>query len=174
MLNKKVLLIAIIAAVALCAGFVTHTNTQRLAYAHCQIPCGIYDDPMRFNMLSENITTLEKAVSQINSLSPAEAAANANQLVRWTINKDATADDFAHIVTYYFLQQRIKPTESANGAEYKAYLHKLELCHLMLVNAMKVKQNVDTQYTDKLRTLLEEFKQSYFTKEELEKMNQGH
>ncbi len=28
------------------------------AAAHCEIPCGIYDDEMRINMIAEHITTI--------------------------------------------------------------------------------------------------------------------
>lgn len=31
------------------------------ASAHCEIPCGIYDDQMRVNMIGEHITTIEKS-----------------------------------------------------------------------------------------------------------------
>jgi nickel superoxide dismutase len=30
------------------------------AAAHCEIPCGIYDDEMRINMVLEHIATIEK------------------------------------------------------------------------------------------------------------------
>ena len=40
-----------------------------LVYSHCQIPCGIYDDPARLAMIAENITTIEKAMKSIEELS---------------------------------------------------------------------------------------------------------
>jgi nickel superoxide dismutase len=33
-----------------------------IVYSHCQIPCGIYDDPARFDMLAEHINTIEKSM----------------------------------------------------------------------------------------------------------------
>ena len=35
------------------------------AWAHCEIPCGIYDDHMRIHMIEEHITTIEKSMQQI-------------------------------------------------------------------------------------------------------------
>ncbi len=62
-----------------------------LAYCHCQIPCGIYDDEARFASISEHITTIEKSMKEIERLS-AEAKPNMNQIVRWVNNKDQHAD----------------------------------------------------------------------------------
>ena len=35
------------------------------SFAHCQIPCGIYDDKMRFTMMAEHVTTIEKSMNQM-------------------------------------------------------------------------------------------------------------
>lgn len=154
------------AAVAvLCLGMVA--GPSFLAFAHCQIPCGIYGDATRFTMLDEHITTIEKSMKQIHQLAK-EAEADvkplaANQLVRWTVNKDNHADAFAEIITQYFLQQRIKPVDSDNGPERDAYVHKVTLCHRMLVTAMKTKQTVDLQHVEDLKSLLAEFRKAYFT-----------
>ena len=34
-------------------------------HAHCQVPCGIYDDAVRIIQLREHVTTIEKAMKQI-------------------------------------------------------------------------------------------------------------
>lgn len=47
--------------------------------AHCEIPCGIYDDEMRMNMISEHIVTIEKAMQQIMQLGDRKHTNN-NQL----------------------------------------------------------------------------------------------
>ena len=36
--------------------------------AHCQIPCGIYDDHARVALMLEDVATIHKAVSQIADL----------------------------------------------------------------------------------------------------------
>jgi nickel superoxide dismutase len=79
-----------------------------MVYSHCQIPCGIYGDQARFDMLAEHITTIEKSMQQITELSQKDKR-NFNQIVRWIQNKEKHADELSHIVTYYFMAQRIKP-----------------------------------------------------------------
>ena len=147
-----------IVATALCLGVVL--GPAYLVLAHCQIPCGIYDDPVRFTLLNEHITTIEKSMKQIQELS-ADPAGNANQLVRWTMNKERHADELAGIVTEYFLQQRIKPTEETAGDEWDAYVRKLTLCHRILVASMKAKQTTDLQHVGALRQLVGEFHEIY-------------
>ncbi len=116
--------------------------------AHCQIPCGIYDDQMRIHLMEEHVTTIEKAMKQI------EAAPNQNQTVRWVMSKEKHADELSEIVTYYFMTQRIKP-----GCE--AYAVKLGQLHEILVTAMKAKQTTDLAHVEKLKTLIHDFEHSY-------------
>ena len=132
------------------------------ASGHCQIPCGIYDDAMRYTMLAEHVTTIEKSMKQIKLLS-ANPGKNANQLARWVANKETHADALATIVTDYFLQQRIKPAKPGDAKATAAYTQKLVLCHKMLVAAMKCKQTTDLEYPAELRTLLGQF-QALMTK----------
>ena len=78
-----------------------------IAAAHCEIPCGIYDDDARFKMVAEHITTIEKSMKQILELQ-GEKPVHYNQLVRWVMNKETHANELQHIVTQYFMTQRIK------------------------------------------------------------------
>ena len=129
--------------------------------AHCQIPCGIYDDEMRFDMMTEHIATIEKSMNQIIALS-GEENKNMNQIVRWVTNRDHHADELTHIVTYYFMAQRLKPVEKKDSDEYNAYVDKLTLLQRMVFYSMKAKQTTDLDYVRTLRDLLAEFKKSYF------------
>ncbi len=126
------------------------------SFAHCEIPCGIYDDEARFDLLAEHIATIEKSMNQIVELSAA-GDKNYNQLVRWINNKEAHADKYMEIVTRYFMTQRIKPIEQADTSEFATYSKKVTLLHQMLVSAMKCKQTTDSAYTEKLRQLLAQF-----------------
>ena len=132
-------------------------------YSHCQIPCGIYDDQARFDMLAEHITTIEKSMKQITELSQVEKP-NFNQVVRWVDNKEKHADELSHILTYYFMAQRVKPVNKAKSKAYDEYIKKLILLHRMLVYSMKAKQTTDLSNIEKLRTLLAEFRTVYFDK----------
>lgn len=126
-------------------------------WAHCEIPCGIYGDDLRFSMIEENIQTIEKSMEMIELSGD---SANANQVARWVNNKEKHADDIREIVTQYFLTQRIK-IPSQENEEQEAYRNKLALLHQMLVYAMKCKQTTDSANADKLRELAQEFKQAY-------------
>ena len=130
------------------------------AHAHCQIPCGIYDDDARLAAIAEHVTTVEKSMRQVQELSAA-AKPNHNQIVRWVMNKEAHADELSRIVTQYFLQQRLKPAAPDDKAGWDAYVNKLVLCHRMLVAAMKAKQTTDLQYVRQLRDTLAEFRHAY-------------
>ena len=131
-------------------------------YSHCQIPCGIYGDNARFDMIAENITTIEKSMNQINELS-AQKNHSPNQIVRWVQNKEKHADDTSHLITYYFMAQRLKPVAKDAGPAHKAYIRKLTLLHEMLVGCMKAKQTTDLAHVEKLRSLLAEFKTACFS-----------
>jgi nickel superoxide dismutase len=131
-----------------------------LAYSHCQVPCGIYNDDMRFTMIAEHITTIEKSMKQIELLMEGDPP-NANQVVRWVNNKEHHADELSEIVTYYFMAQRIKIPPTGDMAANSAYVNKLTLLHKMLVYSMKAKQTTDQENIHQLRHLLEDFKVAY-------------
>lgn len=149
--------------IVLGAVFVSAIVFGSLAYSHCQIPCGIYDDEARFNTMAENIKTIEKSMKLIETLST-EDKPNMNQIVRWVNNKEVHADELSHIVTHYFMAQRIKIVSEGNPQEYTKYIKKLTLLHKMLFYAMKAKQTTDTANVEKLKSLLNQFHESYYGK----------
>ena len=124
--------------------------------AHCEIPCGIYDDEARMGLLAEHITTMEKSMKTIMDLQNTQPL-NYNQLVRWIMNKENHADAFQEIVSQYFMTQRIK-TDMNN------YNKILTVLHRMLVYAMKCKQTTDLSHIETLRTLLKELQTLYLHK----------
>ncbi|PIE66394.1 MAG: superoxide dismutase [Desulfobacterales bacterium] len=126
-----------------------------LSLAHCQVPCGIYDDGLRFTMLHEDISTIEKAVAQIKELE--KEGTNLNQLVRWIQTKDEYAEKIQAMVTNYFLAQRIK-------FDTKDYEKKLATLHQIIVYAMKCKQSVNPHMVQKLHNALGEFEKLYMAK----------
>jgi nickel superoxide dismutase len=145
----------VLAALILC----TPGMTTR-AWAHCQIPCGIYDDATRFTLMLEDVQTIEKSIAQINELSAATKP-DWNQLVRWVTNKDEHADKLTEIVTFYFMAQRIKPAAPEDKTAYQKYVTEITLLHQMMVTAMKAKQTVDPAHCKTLRDLIEKFRSSY-------------
>lgn len=131
--------------------------------AHCEIPCGIYGDRMRIDMLEEHCRTVEKSMKQVEALS-SDPEKNANQLVRWVVNKEDHADKIQEIVYQYFMNQRISPVEK-DDKMYDTYVKKLTLLHGMLVQAMKCKQTTDVKHVENLRSLIDRFEQAYFEEE---------
>jgi nickel superoxide dismutase len=146
---------------AVSAFFISMAVFASIVYSHCQIPCGIYNDPARFDEISEHILTIEKAMQQITELSQQDKP-NMNQIVRWVQNKDEHADELSQIVTYYFMAQRVKPVDKADADPYQIYVKKLTLLHEMLVYSMKAKQTTDLANVEKLRSSLSEFRNAYF------------
>jgi len=130
--------------------------------AHCEIPCGIYDDEMRFEMISEHIATIEKSIKQIIELSQ-EKDKDDHQLIRWVHNKEEHASKIQWIVSQYFLTQRIIPTDPSAKEEYHHYQKRLEYLHKLLFLSMKTKQTTDLSYVEQLRQVLSLFRKSYFS-----------
>ena len=122
--------------------------------AHCQIPCGIYDDQLRVKLIAEHATTVEKSMNQIIELGKANPV-NYNQIVRWVSNKESHATQIQGIVSEYFMAQRLKPDQ-------KNYTEKLTILHKMLLAAMKCKQTTDVSHVNDLRALLKDFEILYF------------
>jgi len=155
-MKQTILAILVTIAVAACAG---------TAGAHCQIPCGIYDDELRLQLIEEHIGTIEKSMQQIQALGK-EPAVNYNQIVRWVQNKEEHAKEIQTIVTDYFMAQRIKVPESTEGEAYATYQQQLELLHRLLVAAMKARQSTDLDHIKTLRSLSKDFRKSYLTQHE--------
>ena len=133
----------------------------KVSVSHCEIPCGIYDDELRFSLLAEDITTIEKSMNSITELSSA-GDKNYNQIVRWVTNKEEHATKFMDIVTQYFMTQRVAVV--APGADgYDTYVKKVTLLHSMLRSAMKCKQTTDLENTKALSNSLTEFKELYMS-----------
>ena len=135
-----------------------------MASAHCQIPCGIYDDVLRVVSMEEDIATIQKSINSIQELGDSEKSIqNQNQLVRWVNNKESHAQKIQDVISEYFLAQRIKP-KSSTEKEYDKYVQLSTSCQKIIFYAMKCKQNVDTQYVEKLSAELESFVVVYLDK----------
>lgn len=126
------------------------------AAAHCQVPCGIYDDDNVIGAMHTDWVTIDKAAKQIDELSK-DPAANAHQLTRWINNKESHAQSLQETVLNYFLAQRLKTDDPK-------YDEKLKLCHAVIVTAMKCKQSTDEANVKKLHKLLHEFEEAFGSK----------
>lgn len=122
------------------------------AAAHCQVPCGIYDDHARLHAMYEDITTIDKASKAIQSLAKSRSAQDQNQLTRWVTTKEQHAERIIRTVADYFLTQKIKVPSKAGD---KAYLNKLAKHHAVMVAAMKCKQSVAPDAVAALRAAVD-------------------
>ena len=124
--------------------------------AHCQVPCGIFSDELKFSELKEHVLTIEKSARLIRELSAKEdlTANDYQQLVRWTTNKETHAQKIIDETANYFLAQRIK-------ADASHYAEKIEVLHQIIVYAMKTKQSAGMDATTKLTESIAVFKDLY-------------
>ena len=122
--------------------------TLQQAQAHCQIPCGIYDDHARVQAMLEDAATVEKAVKMIHDLAGKTDAQSHNQTVRWVMNKEKHAQNIISTISDYFLTQRVK-------ADQKHYTERLVKHHAVIVAAMKAKQHADGEYSEGLKASIE-------------------
>jgi len=125
------------------------------AQAHCQIPCGIYDDARVFDELEEHVRTIERSVRGI-----AEAQ-SVHDAARWTLNKETHAQLIQDRAQDYFLAQRVTPV-SPRARGFGDYLTSLRLLHEMIVAAMGAKQSADPAPAARLKSAVEAYRAHYF------------
>lgn len=130
------------------------TAAPRAAQAHCEVPCGVYGDQLRFESMLEDTATIQRAMVKIKELSASPGALEMNQLVRWVNTKEDHASKTQDVIAQYFMHQRIKSTD-AN------YVERLTKAHAVMVIAMKCKQSVDEADAASLKAAVLEFHKAY-------------
>lgn len=127
-----------------------------ITQAHCQVPCGIYDDNARVVSMLEDAATASKAIKMINELAGKTDAQSQNQLARWVMNKESHAQKVIASIADYFLTQRVKSSQ-------EDYQDRLVKHHEVIVLAMKVKQGVDAEAAENLAKAISAL-ESYYPK----------
>ena len=141
--------------------FVMTFTLSKTTFAHCEVPCGIYTDELRIELIKEHFQTIEKAMKQIVEIQSAEEV-NYNQLVRWINTKEHHANLIQEISEQYFLTQRVKFADPADAEKYKKYISQLTSLHELIVYSMKSKQTTDVGNVEKMKKALVDFENSYF------------
>jgi len=144
MKHTKSIFLTIVAAAALLTAALPGTSS-----AHCQIPCGIYDDHARVVSMLEDAATIEKSVTLITELSGKADPQSQNQLVRWVMNKEQHAQNIISAISDYFLTQRVKPAQ-------EDYAERLAKHHAVIIAAMEAKQNADMGHVNALKSCIKE------------------
>lgn len=130
-----------------------------IALAHCQVPCGIFSDQLRFMQMLEDEHTVSKAQLQLEELmAGGPDAQSVNQMVRWTSTKEDHATNIQRIIADYFMAQRIKP-----GSEN--YAKQLAAAHTVMIAAMKAKQSADPATAKTLENAIFDLYRAYEGKE---------
>ena len=105
-----------VASAVLVAGFVVASepvvSTPKVAKApvpHCEVPCGIYADQMRFEQMLEDTKTIAKAIKSINEFAGGlngdpPTGKGINQAMRWVTTKEthATNTEIRQVVSKFF------------------------------------------------------------------------
>ena len=148
------------------------TPVTPAAPVHCQIPCGIYGDKMRIEMMMEDLATIEKGMAKIHEIEALGEAGNRNQIVRWVMNKDQHAQAIQDQVASYWLAQRIKAPKEESVEAQNSYHRQLAALHAITVSAMKCKQTVDVAHVKSLRASAKQFSKMYFSEEDLKHLEE--
>lgn len=139
----------------------------RLRGGHCQVPCGIFDDPKTVAEVNEMCVTIRKAMVQINELAAVGTALAFNQMTRWVNTKEEHAKNIITMMSEYCLCQRVKPvgTPKSPFTSEQDFTDALIAHHAVMVCAMKVKQNVDVAACDKLEHAVSDWQKMYLPAE---------
>ena len=131
----------------------------RLRGGHCQVPCGIFDDPMIVAEIKQCVVTITKAMVQIAELEKGGTSAqDLNQIVRWINTKEEHACKIITTVSEYCLCQRVKKEIFASEADYA---DALKAHHAVMQAAMKCKQTVDVAAAHGLEHAVGDFEKMY-------------
>ena len=130
----------------------------RYALAHCEVPCGIYDDQRRFEDMLEDQETIAKGINQIRELAGKADPQSVNQTVRWINTKESHATNIQQTIAQYFMTQRIKSDKAG-------YAKQLATAHAVMVAAMKCKQSTDPATAAALESAIHDFYRAYEGKE---------
>jgi ubiquitin-small subunit ribosomal protein S27Ae len=135
----------------------------RLRGGHCQVPCGIFDDPAIVADLKQAAVTIRKAIAQANELHATTGSdlLAMNQLVRWITVKEEHASKIITTVAEYCLCQRVKKEIFADA---KDYTDALVAHHAVMQAAMKCKQSVSVEVCDALDHAIEDMAKMYTPK----------
>ncbi|OLP98983.1 Ubiquitin [Symbiodinium microadriaticum] len=135
----------------------------RLRGGHCQVPCGIFDDPKLVADMKEAAATIKKAMVQIGELSANMTPLNINQMTRWVNTKEEHAGKIISLVSEYCLCQRVKPVSDPKTpfSSEADFIAALQCHHQVMLAAVKCKQNVDPALADALDAAVAEMGKMY-------------
>jgi len=139
----------------------------RLRGGHCQVPCGIFDDPKLVAELKEAVATIAKATAQVNEIfAGAMTAQTFNQATRWVNTKEEHCAKIITLVGEYCLCQRVKPIGDPKTpfASEGDFVEALKAHHAVMTCAMKAKQSTDAAAPAALEAAVDLMSKMYLPK----------
>eukprot|EP00938_MAST-03A_sp_MAST-3A-sp1_P004154 g4154.t1 len=133
---------------------------------HCQVPCGIFDDPKLVAEVKEAVATITKASKETNRLfGEMKTPLAFNQMTRWVNTKEEHANKIIHLMGDYCLCQRVKPFGSAKSPfkSEKDYVDALKAHHAVMIAAMKSKQSTDASAASALAHAVDDWCKMYLS-----------
>ena len=161
-MQARTIVIIFAAIIGVLSSFARATEPATAAL-HCQVPCGIYGDQLRFESMLEDTKTVAKSIAQIGELTTKMQNGELdpmtlNQVSRWVSTKEDHASHIQEVIAQYFLAQRIK----SDNAEYT---NQLITAHKVIVAAMKTKQAADPATAEALKKSILDLYRAYEGKE---------
>lgn len=146
-------------AFAMVAGFASVAMATNVTFNHCQVPCGIFDDPAVVNKVKQDCQTIRKAMVESDKLwKDSKELQSINQVARWIKTKEEHCDYIIQAMSDYCLCQRVK---RANFKSEEEYLQALKMHHTVMQAAMKAKQTMDPKACDDLEHAVEDLSKMY-------------
>jgi ubiquitin len=132
----------------------------RLRGGHCQVPCGIFDDPAIVAEIKQACATIRKAMVQSKELHATVGSdlLAMNQMIRWVTTKEEHCSKIITTVAEYCLCQRVKKEIFSSESDY---VDALKAHHAVMQAAMKAKQTMDVAACDTLEHAVEDFAKMY-------------
>mmetsp|Transcript_26877 Transcript_26877/g.61852 ORF Transcript_26877/g.61852 Transcript_26877/m.61852 type:complete len:217 (+) Transcript_26877:393-1043(+) len=130
----------------------------RLRGGHCQVPCGIFDDPAMVAEVKQHAATIRKAMVQSKDLHSEGSLQSMNQVIRWINTKEDHCNKIISTISDYCLCQRVKKDVFASDSDY---CDALKAHHAVMQCAMKAKQTMDPAGCDALDHAIGDFAKMY-------------
>jgi small subunit ribosomal protein S27Ae len=132
----------------------------RLRGGHCQVPCGIFNDPAMVEEIKQAAATIRKAITASTDLHATMASdlTALNQMIRWVNTKEEHAAKIISTVGEYCLCQRVKKDVFKSDEDY---VQALKAHHAVMQAAMKAKQSMDTAACDALDHAIDDMSKMY-------------
>lgn len=129
-------------------------------YAHCDIPCKIYD-PHLAQVAAHTVIRMTQMLEEASGLE--DNVLREHHITRLTKVKEEHAEIVKHEVRViwgdYFKEEQIKQFPKVNS-----------LVHNIMLSASKTKQEINIQEARKLLSLVQEFSEGFFKTKGLETM----